>query len=344
MPPGLRDHLLAGSGEPEHRTIAVAFVQFSGTDALLERSGPEALATALDLVIRNVQEATATHGVTFFETDINRDGGKIMLTAGAPRSLGHEEDRMMRAARMIADRIGELPLRIGINRGAVFSGDFGPAFRRTYSVKGDAINLAARVMGKAEPGQVLATRAVVERAQTLFEVEPLPPFLVKGKSQLIDALSIGPIAGARGDAFALTSIVGRHKELTLLGEALESARARRGRVVEIVGDPGIGKSRLAHDLRALAGDLTVVSAACEEYEASTPYVTIRLLLRDILGLPPSATPDQVHERLVRRVESNAPELIPWLPAARDRAERRDPRHRGDRAARTRASARPGSRR
>ena len=92
------------------------------------------------------------HGVTFFETDINRDGGKIMLTAGAPRSLGHDEERMLRAARLIVDRIGELPLRIGVNRGPVFSGDFGPDFRSTYSVKGDAINLAARVMGKAAPG------------------------------------------------------------------------------------------------------------------------------------------------------------------------------------------------
>ena len=152
LPVAIREHLLAQPGEAEHRTIAVAFVQFSGTDTLLERAGPVALAGALDAVVRNVQTATAAHGVTFFESDINRDGGKIMLTAGAPVSHGHEEDRMLRAARLILDRIGELPLRIGVNRGPVFSGDFGPFFRRTHSVKGDAINLAARVMGKAASG------------------------------------------------------------------------------------------------------------------------------------------------------------------------------------------------
>ena len=197
----IREHLLAQPGEAEHRTIAVAFVQFSGTDALLADQGAGALAEALQEAMANVQQATAAHGVTFFETDINRDGGKVMLTAGAPVSRGHDEDRMLRAARQIVERAGTLPLRIGVNRGAVFSGDFGPFFRKTYSVKGDAINLAARVMGKAAPGEVLATRAVVDLALSRFETTDLPPFLVKGKSKPVDAARLGGparVVGARG--------------------------------------------------------------------------------------------------------------------------------------------------
>jgi class 3 adenylate cyclase len=166
LPPPIRSHLLAGAAEPEHRLITVAFVEFSGTDALLASAGPQAVAEALDETVRNVQRACAAHDVTFFETDINRDGGKIMLTAGAPRSADHDEERMLRATRLVLDRAGTLPLRIGINRGHVFAGDFGAPFRRTYSVKGDAINLAARVMGKAVPGQALATVEVVARSQT----------------------------------------------------------------------------------------------------------------------------------------------------------------------------------
>ena len=101
LPVAIRDHLLAQPGDAEHRTVAVGFVQFSGTDELLAREGPQALADALHQAMSNVQQATAAHGVTFFETDINRDGGKVMLTAGAPVSHGHEEDRMLRAARLI---------------------------------------------------------------------------------------------------------------------------------------------------------------------------------------------------------------------------------------------------
>ena len=84
--------------------------------------------------MRTVQRATDDHGVTFFETDIDRDGGKIMLVAGAPRSNGHDEERMLRTARQIMDGMAglqemtghALPLRIGVNRGNVFAGGFGP--------------------------------------------------------------------------------------------------------------------------------------------------------------------------------------------------------------------------
>ncbi len=313
IPEGIRQHLLADPGEAEHRTIAVAFVQFSGTDALLEQAGPAALADALDTALRNVQDATSANGVTFFETDINRDGGKIMLTAGAPRSLGHDEERMLRAARLVVERIGELPLRIGVNRGPVFSGDFGPEFRKTYSVKGDAVNLAARVMGKAAPGQLLATRAVVERSRTVFETEELPPFTVKGKSEVVEASSIGLRAGARVTGHADLPLVGREAEMAVLVGALDDARQRRGRLVELVGEPGIGKSRLVEELQREATDATVLLAGCEEYESSTAYFPFRRLLREVLGIPAAAPADQVLERLVHRVEANAPELLPWLP-------------------------------
>ena len=76
LPVAIRDHLLQGSGEPEHRHIAVAFVAFSDTDRMLAEEGPEATADALDHCIRTVAEAVADHKVTFFETDINRDGGQ----------------------------------------------------------------------------------------------------------------------------------------------------------------------------------------------------------------------------------------------------------------------------
>src|SRR5439155_12734626 len=122
---------------------------------------------------------------------IGKDGGKIMLIAGAPRSVGDEEERMLRALRSIVDDTGALSVRAGINTGYVFTGDFGPSFRRTYSVKGDAVNLAARVMARAAPGQLLVTASALARSRTTFETEWLPPFLVKGKAKLVDAASVG---------------------------------------------------------------------------------------------------------------------------------------------------------
>jgi class 3 adenylate cyclase/tetratricopeptide (TPR) repeat protein len=313
LPPPIRAHLLGGTVEPEHRLITVAFVQFSGTDAMLESKGPAALAEALDHAVRNVQHACADHDVTFFETDINRDGGKIMLTAGAPRSADHDEERMLRVARQVLDRAGRLPLRIGINRGHVFAGDFGPSFRRTFSVKGDAINLAARVMGKAVPGQALATTEVVARSQTLFSTTELPPFMVKGKSQPVRAVAIGELIGARNEERATLPLIGRTDEMAVLGQALDDVRTGQGLLVDVVGEPGIGKSRLVAELLSGVEDVAVARAPCEQYESSTAYFPFRHLLRDILGVPADAAADEVAARLMDRVAADAPGLVPWLP-------------------------------
>ncbi len=313
LSPPVREHLLAAAGESEHRPIAVAFVQFSGTDALLTEAGPDAVAAALDECVRSVQHAAATYDVTFLESDINRDGGKIMLVAGAPRSGGDDEERMLCTVRDAVDRAGALALRAGINRGSVFSGDFGPDFRRTYSVKGDAINLAARVMGKAAVGQVLVTQDVIARSRTVFETESLRPFTVKGKSRLIHAVALGAFGGERAEDTADGDFVGREHELAVLSAALDAARARHGTLTEVIGEPGMGKSRLIHEMRRLAGDLCVVDGPSGSYQSSTAYYPFRTLLRDVLGIRPDTDEASVANRLTDRVKDNAPDLLPWLP-------------------------------
>jgi len=313
LSPPVREHLLAAAGESEHRPIAVAFVQFSGTDALLTEAGPDAVAAALDECVRSVQHAAATYDVTFLESDINRDGGKIMLVAGAPRSGGDDEERMLCTVRDAVDRAGALALRAGINRGSVFSGDFGPDFRRTYSVKGDAINLAARVMGKAAVGQVLVTQDVIARSRTVFETESLRPFTVKGKSRLIHAVALGAFGGERAEDTADGDFVGREHELAVLSAALDAARARHGTLTEVIGEPGMGKSRLIHEMRRLAADLCIVDGPSGSYQSSTAYYPFRTLLRDVLGIRPDTDEASVANRLTDRVKDNAPDLLPWLP-------------------------------
>ena len=316
IPVGLRAHLLGRTGGPEHRQIAVAFVQFSGTDALLADRGPDTLAEALDECVRIVQEATMAYGATFFESDINRDGGKILLTAGAPVSADHDEERMLRVARRIVDRAGTLPLRIGVNRGPVFAGDFGPPFRRTFSVKGDAINLAARVMGKAQPGQVLATMTVLDRSPSRFDVEPLTPFMVKGKSQPVSAASVGRLLGERATGDVSTRLVGREEEMRILREALAKARTGRGVVVDLAGEPGIGKSRLVSEVLADDGVVSL-STRCDEYETETAYWPFRSLLRDALGVTREAEDSVVVSALRTAAYESDPSLVPWLPLVAD---------------------------
>jgi class 3 adenylate cyclase/tetratricopeptide (TPR) repeat protein len=303
------NHLLAGGGEPEHRPLTAAFIHFMGVDELLASEGPEAVADALETTISTVERISLDHGVTFFDTDIYQSGGKIMLMAGAPSSTGADEERMLRAARAIVDADLPLALRIGVNQGRIFVGDFGPPYRRTYTVTGDAVNLAARLMAKASPGEILATGEVLSRSRTVFETVAVEPFQAKGKSEPVRAFLVGR-PQARAEHAPSVPLVGRERELEVLLEAFASASDGDGRLVEVVAEPGMGKSRLIEELEVRSGALHVLSAQCDEYEASTPYFAFRGLLRSLLDV---GFGRGEAERLRSRVEQDAPHLLPWLP-------------------------------
>ena len=311
VPVAISSHLVEGGGEAEHRPLTIAFLRFAGVAELIATAGVDAVADALELTLDTAEGIALEHKIAFFDTDIAAGGGKIMLVSGAPTSSGHDEERMMRSLRAIADSQLPLPLHIGVDRGRLLAADFGPPYRRTYSFKGDAANLAARLMTKAAAGQILATSEVLARSRTEFHAEPLEAFSVKGKSEPVQAFLVGSAAGwrfQRGD----TPLVGRDEELRTLLEEVESARRYEGRIVEVVGDPGIGKSRLIEELGDNVAPDVFIQVQCDEYEATTPYHAFRGLLRSLLSANGSGD-DITPTRLRRRVEQAAPHLLPWLP-------------------------------
>jgi class 3 adenylate cyclase/tetratricopeptide (TPR) repeat protein len=313
VPIDIREHLLADESEAEHRPLTSGFVHFGGTDDLLACRGADAVADALDETLGSVQRITREHGVAFFDTDIAADGGKVLLISGAPRSYGNDEERMLRAVDAILHAGLPLPLRVGVNRGRVFVADFGPPYRRTYSVKGDAVNLAARLMAKAEPGQVVVASEVLERSRSRFEATELEPFKVKGKSEPVRAAVLG--RGRTGPETPRTSapLVGRERELKALTGALESLRAGSGSIVELVGEPGLGKSRLIEELRGRASDVRTLAFECDEYGSSTAYSVFRTVLRELLGVSADEDAGATERALRATVASRAEHLLPWLP-------------------------------
>ncbi len=190
VPDAQRDQIAAGV-RGEHRNATVAFVKFAHTDAIIEREGPEALADRLEAFAQVLTDATNEHHVHWLASDVYPDGGKAILTAGVPSSSGHDDDDMLHTLRRLVDAEPPVELHIGVNRGAVYVGNLGSTARRTFTVMGDAVNLAARLMQKADGNQVVASRAVLERAESRFATEDLPPFFVKGKSHAIEAATVG---------------------------------------------------------------------------------------------------------------------------------------------------------
>lgn len=311
VPRGLRQTLLSGAINPEHRPAAIAFIHYGGFDRLLEESR-ERSAAVLDELVGVVQESADSHGVAFLATDIAPDGGKIILTAGVPDTVGNNEEQMLLAARDIRDRApSDLPLHIGINWGYVFSGTVGPAYRRTYTVMGDAVNLAARLMAKAPTGEIYTTRDVLDGSRTTFQVLAPEPFYVKGKKAPIQAFSVGEPEGSRDREQVSLPLIGRDEELEALTGAWASASESRGRVFEIAAEVGMGKTRLLQELLATSRPERIVRAECRLYQAATPYFPFRTLLRTAWGLD-DPNPASTEAGLAGLVRSKAPELEPWL--------------------------------
>jgi class 3 adenylate cyclase/predicted ATPase len=285
LPAVLRAHLHAGISEFEHRVAIVGFVKFKGVDALMENKGADAVADALDEVVSATQEAAESEGVAFLASDIDEDGGKLILVSGVPANQADDEGRMLRAVRRIADHDGVLSKKIGVNRGHVFAGTVGAAYRATYTVMGDTVNLAARLMAAAPAGEIYATAPVLERARTSFEVEAVPPFMVKGKSEPVHAFTVGAEAGDRDtDAVEDVPFVGRAAELAAILDALGRARTGDAVSVEVVGDAGTGKSRLVREALTEVGVTVPFVVRGEPTGVSTPYRAFREPLRALLGV------------------------------------------------------------
>lgn len=309
IPCQLRHRIGHAGAENDHRRATIAFLQFKGTDALLATEGAAELYERLQALTLIVQECSSRYGVCVVATDIDADGGKFMLTAGAPEANEDDEGRMLRACLEILDADAPLPIRIGVNRGYIFAGDVGAPFRRTYSTMGDNTNLAARIMGKAPMGGLLAHRSVTDAAPGFF-VQPVPAFTVKGKSQPVEAGVVHALGVAMEAGDPELPLIGRDAEMETLHAAERGSRTGPGTVVELVGDPGVGKSRLLAALCASVADRPVLQVTGDVYDRSTAYATARVLLRTALAIPPNASRDIAAAQTIAAIRAIAPDLEP----------------------------------
>jgi len=312
LPPQLWAYLSQPSREPEHRTIAVAFLRFDGTDTVLDEDGAEMLTTAVDEVLRNVQEAAVAHDISFLDTDVDVNGGKILLVGGAPRSAGDDTDRLLTAVCETVDRAGRLPLQAGISHGRVFTGDTGSPSRRTYSVKGDAVNLAARLAAHAESGSILMAADVLEHTRRSYAVSDAPMASLKGKSKPVPVVTLGQPLEPRRQQNSEDYFIGRDAEMAILRGATEQLINGSGGLIEVIGEPGIGKTRLVDEAVAEVSDVTTLRCDCERTGAGTPYTPVRRLLHQVLGTNSSMDPDTIANCLQDCVTTAAPELRPWV--------------------------------
>lgn len=318
VPRGLREHLQAGIEDSEHRIATIAFVKYKGVDSLMADHGPERVGQELDGLARVVEGAADQEGITFLASDIDADGGKMILAAGVPASQHDDEGRVLRAARRVLDSDLGLSIRIGINRGHVFSGNVGTGFRRTYTVMGDTVNLAARLMAAAESGGLYASPSVLNLSSTLFRTEPLEAFYVKGKEQPVQAFAVYEETGVRPpESTAELPFHGREAELEMLvGIVNTCSRVGRGGIMTISGDTGVGKSRLITEVLERCAGMDTMAIQAEPSGVDNPYWAFRDPLRRWLSIERGPLAEMA-KGLTRAIRKKAPHLEWALPLLGD---------------------------
>jgi class 3 adenylate cyclase/tetratricopeptide (TPR) repeat protein len=312
VPVALRHWLANAVGGPEHRIASVGFVKYTGLDALMSNDGPQAAAEALQEIVGCVQDAADAESVTFLASDIDADGGKIILTTGVPTTMDDDEGRLVRTARAIVSSRLPLPVRVGLNRGYVFAADIGTQFRRTFTVMGDTVNVAARLMAAASPHEVYATPSILENSRTGFAVETLEPLTVKGKSEPLRAFRVGESTGPKSSGPGTLPFRGRDTELAQLLEAAERAHAGRGNVAVLEGERGGGKSRLVAELLAATPDAPAIVFQGEPYGTGAPYFALRDAVRGLLAIE-SRDRREAGSELVAALGALDESLVPYAP-------------------------------
>lgn len=318
IPSGLRAQLSSGLDGTEHRIATVGFVKFQGIDRMLAEQGPESVGDRLHLLVTSVQDAIDTEDATFLASDIDADGGKLILATGIPLTRHDDEGRLLRAARSIVDSAAGLDVRIGVHRGHVFSGNVGTSFRRTYTVMGDTVNMAARLMSVANEGDIYATPAVLNLSSTLFRTTALKPLHLKGKALPMNAFAVGEETGVRPPVLSDDlPFRGREAELEMLVGIINTcSRVGRGGMMTISGDTGVGKSRLIGEVLERCSGMETLIIQAEPSGVDNPYWAFRDPLRRKLGIERGDQQTMAHA-MVTAVESGFPDVSWALPLLGD---------------------------
>ena len=312
----------AAAPSEARKTVTVVFCDVTSSTSLGERLDPESLRRVMSRYFDEMRAVLERHEGTV-EKFI---GDAVMAVFGIPRV--HEDDALravraaveMRAAltalndELERERGVRLAARIGVNTGEVVAGD--PAAGQAL-VTGDAVNVAARLEQAARPGEILIGETTFLLVRDAVEAEPVEPLAAKGKEALVPAHQLHAVAeGAPAFSRRLDApMVGRDADLAQLLQALGRAeRERRCYLFTVLGPAGIGKSRLAHELRAAVDDdATVLIGRCLPYgEGITfwPLVEILQQVRGTLadeGLLDAAAPEQIFRDVRKLLESLARE-------------------------------------
>lgn len=343
-PRHLAEKILASRSaiEGERKPVTVLFCDVVSSTALAEQLGAEGMHGLLNRFFE-----AALSEVHRYEGTMNQFlGDGFMALFGAP--LAHEDHarRAVLAALGLRRTLNEHPLeaepgrpvpiqlRFGVHTGFVVVGAIGDNLRMDYTAIGDTTHLAARLQQLAEPGAIVVSDATARLIRGYLRLEPLGPVEVRGRSAPVAIYRVAG-AGARRSPLEgleerpLSSFVGRRRELRLLDDLIADVEAGRGQAVGIVGESGVGKSRLVLEFRRQVAErrITYLEGRCLSFGSAIPYGPVLDIVRTNCGLNEADAPETIIEKVQTALaelgldHESAPPLLLHLLGVKDGADR-----------------------
>jgi class 3 adenylate cyclase/tetratricopeptide (TPR) repeat protein len=315
--------------EGERKQVTVLFADLKGSMELLADRDPEEARKLLDPVLERMMGA-----VHRYEGTVNQVmGDGIMALFGAP--LAHEDHavRACYAALRMHELVGkyadelrrtrglDVQIRVGLNSGEVVVRSVGSDLHMDYTAVGQTTHLAARMEQLARPGTTLVTADTLQLVEGYVQVRPLGSVPIKGLTRPVEAYEVtgtGPVRSRLQAALARGPIrlIGREAEVGTLHQARQRAAAGHGQIVAVVGEPGVGKSRLiwefVHSHRS--EDWRVLEASAVPYGKAMPYLLVIELLRTYFSIEDRDDADGIREKVTGKLLTLDRALEPWLPA------------------------------
>jgi class 3 adenylate cyclase len=319
--PTVVTHLQAGLGAflTELRPAVALFLRFEGIDY---DDDPQA-DKQLDAFICAVQEVLEGYEGTLLQLTIGDKGSYLYAAFGAP--VSHEDDlRRAILAALALQQVGasqpELaPLQIGISQGILRCGAYGGSTRRTYGVLGDDVNLAARLMSEAAPGEILLSGRVQQALAGQFVLDPRPPIPLKGKAEPLPVFAVGGALRRRAirleEPTYVLPMVGRAAELAEATATLARPLAGQGQILGITAEAGMGKSRLVAEIVRLAtrAGMAGYGGACQSYGTNIPYLVWKPIWRAFFDVDPRLLLRKQLRLLESAIAGLAPDRVQALP-------------------------------
>jgi class 3 adenylate cyclase/tetratricopeptide (TPR) repeat protein len=317
----------ASLSEGERRQATVVFSDLSGYTSMNEKLDPEEVQKIMSRIKKE-----AVHIFERHEGIVNQFvGDEVLALFGIPTANEDDPVRAVRAAKELHRAVRQISLEVkdlidtqlrvhsGISSGLVVT-HLRDIRDGSYGITGDTVNIGARLATRAEADEILVSPETFKRITPYFETEALEEITVKGKTQPLIPYRVIKESAVQtrfeaAEQRGFTSFTGREQELTALYSCLDKAMSGNGQFVTVVGEAGLGKSRLVYEFRhgIDKNKITVLQGRCQSYGTRIPYFPFINALRRGLNLSDDDSPSELHEKVVSNALAIDQTLEQYLP-------------------------------